>query len=95
MKEAPEIDPLFLGMTRPPMVKGVTYSFFVLNVTGTTILFLASGNLLAFLVGLPLHVIGYLMCLKDPRLLDLWRVKLTKTMLCRNRKFWKANSYRP
>ena len=95
MSDRPVIAPLFLGMTRPPMIKGVTYTFFVANVTITTILFLASNNLAAFLVGPPVHIVGYLMCLKDPRLFDLWRIKLTKTTLCRNRQFWRANSYQP
>jgi type IV secretion system protein VirB3 len=93
--EAVEIDPVFLAMTRPPMFMGVTYTFFVLNGTITTIVFLAANNLLAFLVGVPVHFIGYLLCLKDPRIFDIWRVRLLKTPVSRNRGFWNANSYSP
>ena len=93
--EAVEIDPVFLAMTRPPMFMGVTYTFFVLNGTITTIVFLAANDLLAFVVGIPVHTIGYLLCLKDPRIFDIWRVRLLKTPSSRNRNFWNANSYIP
>lgn len=93
--EAVEIDPVFLAMTRPPMFMGVTYTFFVLNGTITTIVFLAANNLMAFLIGIPVHFIGYLLCLKDPRIFDIWRVRLLRTPTTRNRHFWNANSYSP
>ena len=93
--EAVEIDPVFLAMTRPPMFMGVTYTFFVINGMVTTIAFLAANNLLAFLIGIPVHFIGYLLCLKDPRIFDIWRVRLLKTPATRNKRFWNANSYAP
>ena len=93
--EKVEMDPLFLGMTRPPMFMGVTYTFFVINGMVTTIAFLALNNLFAFLIGLPVHLIGFLLCLKDPRIFDIWRVRLFKTPMTRNRSFWSANSYSP
>ena len=93
--EPVEIDPVFLAITRPPMFMGVTYTFFVLNGTITTIVFLAANDLLAFVVGIPVHTLGYLLCLKDPRIFDIWRVRLLKTPSSRNRSFWNANSYIP
>ena len=93
--EKVEMDPLFLGMTRPPMFMGVTHTFFVINGMVTTIAFLALNNLFAFLIGLPVHLIGFLLCLKDPRIFDIWRVRLFKTPMTRNRSFWRANSYSP
>lgn len=93
--EDPAVDPLFLGMTRPAMVLGVTYTFFIINVCLTAVVFISSGNLWFLLLCVPLHAAGYLICLKDPRMFDLWRIKMTKTMRCRNRRFWKANSYAP
>lgn len=93
--EKVEMDPLFLSMTRPPMVMGVTYTFFVVNGMLTTIAFLAINSLWAFLLGIPLHLVGYLLCLKDPRIFDIWRTRLFKTPMTRNRSFWQANSYRP
>lgn len=93
--EAVEIVPVFLAMTRPAMLMGITYTFFALNGTLTTVVFLAANNLLAFVVGIPVQMIGYLVCLKDPRIFDIWRVRLLKTPTHRNRRFWNANSYVP
>lgn len=90
-----EVDSLFLGMTRPPMYGGVTASFFMINAIACTILFLASKSFIPLLLGFPLmHVLGYLACLKDPRTFDVWLVRL-KFMRCRNRSFWRSNSYDP
>ena len=90
-----ETDPLFLGMTRPPMAFGVTYTFLLLNGMTTAILFLATHSLSIWLVGIPIHIVGYLACIKDPRIFELWRVKLLQTPPNRNRHHWKSNSYRP
>lgn len=95
MPEAVEIDPVFLAMTRPPMVMGVTYTFFVINGTLTTMAFLAANNLLAFALGIPVHLLGVVACLRDPRIFEVWRVRLLKTPVTRNRRYWHANGYRP
>jgi len=88
--------PLFLGMTRPPMVAGVTFTFFVLNALTSVIAFLGTGELPWIFIGLPLHGIGYLICEKDPNLFDVWAIKLIKCMKCLNRKHWgNTNSYQP
>jgi len=89
------IDPLFLGLTRPSMAFGVTYTYFVLNGLSTTIAFLALNSLWAWLIGLPIHLIGVIACLKDDRFFDLWRVRLLTTPTTRNRRLWRVNSYRP
>ena len=87
-------DPLFLALTRPPMAFGVTYTFFVINGMIALIAFLATNSFLAPLVGIPVHVIGYLACLKDPHMFELWRVA-AKTGRAPNHHHWKANSYQP
>ena len=97
MQEVEEIKrPLFLGMTRPAMVAGVTFPFFVINTLASIIAFLGSGELPYILLGLPTHAIGYIVCLKDPNLFSVWAVKLLKCMQCLNKKYWGgANSYSP
>ncbi len=77
------------------MAFGVTYTFLVLNGMATTIAFLALNSLWAWLIGIPVHLIGVIACLKDPRFFDLWRVKLMQTPNNRNRRLWRCNSYRP
>lgn len=66
-------DPLFLGLTRPPMIMGVSYMYFVLNAIITFVIFINSGNFLAlFLFGPIIHGFGYLLCMREPRQVELW-----------------------
>ena len=51
-------DVLFLALTRPPMVFGVTYTFLVVNVLLTGLVFIWSGNLWAILMAGPIHHCG-------------------------------------
>jgi type IV secretion system protein VirB4 len=95
--EKAEAHPLFLALTRPIMVAGVTYNFMVMNAMITTLTFLATGNLLMFLIGIPIHAIGYVLSLKDPRIFDLLSVVLAKHGNCHgiNKRFWQCNTYGP
>lgn len=88
-----EKDPLFIGMTRPPMIGGVTFLYMGLNAFGSIMLFVITGNLLYMLVFIPFHAVGYAICLKDPQLLDVMFKKLQKSAGVPNRKFWSGNSY--
>jgi len=88
-------DPVFLGLTRPAMFLGVTQGFCVINVFVCMVAFLATSSFTALFVGAPLfHGLGYLVCLKDPRTFDVWSAK-GKCLRCRNRRYWRANSYDP
>ena len=86
-------DPLFVGLTRPQMFAGVTYSFFIINAAVTTEIFLISKSFLALPVALVIHMIGYLACLREPRIFDLWITKVSRTPRVRNWQFWGCNSY--
>ena len=88
-------DPMFLGLTRPAMLLGVTQSFFVINAAVCMIAFLGTGSFVPLFVGAPLlHGIGYLACLRDARTFDIWFVK-ARFLKCLNRVIWRANSYDP
>lgn len=88
-------DPLFLALTRPAMVGGVTYSFLVINLLATAILFVWTSSFGALLIGVPVHILGYVACLREPRRFDLWWVRLRYTLPTPTRFFWGGNSYRP
>ncbi len=88
-------DRLFVALTRPQMFGGVTYNFFVINVILAVELFLVFRSLWVLLPALLVHGAGVLLCLKEPRAVDLW---LTRSRLCgrvRNHDLWRCNSYRP
>ncbi|MFV3126578.1 type IV secretion system protein VirB3 [Niveispirillum sp. KHB5.9] len=87
--------PVFRALTRPQMFAGVTYNFFVINLLVTTEAFLVTRSFLALPVALLVHAAGYLACLREPRIFDLWLTKVTNCPRVPNWKRWRCNSYRP
>lgn len=86
---------VFGALTRPQMFAGVTYSFFVLNAVVTAELFLITKSFWALLAAIVIHVVGYVACLREPRIFDLWLTKLSRAPRVRNWSVWRCNSYRP
>ena len=88
-------DPLFVGVTRPPMRWGVTYSALLFNLVFTMEVFLLSKNLLTLLIALPVHGLCALLCARDARFFDLillWgRTRLPAYL--GNLRLWRASSY--
>ena len=88
-------DPLFLGVTRPAMAFGVTYSALLANAIVTVELFLLTRNLLWLLVCVPVHGVFWLLCLSEPRFFDLGLLwgRTRGPGLLRNGRYWRANGY--
>ena len=88
-------DPLFVAATRPPMRWGVTYSALLANVGFTMEVFLATRNLLALGLALPIHGVAMLLCASDARFFDLMllaaRTRLPAAL--GNLRYWRASSY--
>jgi len=85
--------PVFRALTQPQMFAGVTYSFFIINGVVTTEAFLVARSFWVFAVALAAHGIGYLACLREPRIFDLW---LTRVSRCPRNRTWRrhrCNSY--
>ena len=88
-------DVVFAAMTRPQMFAGVSYSFFVLNLVITTEVFLITKSFWAILAALAIHAVGYLICLREPRFLDLFILRASRCPRVPNHNRWKCNSYAP
>lgn len=86
-------DPLFIGMTRPPMIAGVTFLFMGMNAFTVAFIYVIAKNPLILLLMLPIHGVGYLLCLKDPRLLDVIVKRAQKSSGVPNVKYWAGKSY--
>lgn len=88
-------DALFQGLARPPMAMGVSYMYFVVNASFNLMAFIWSGNFLVLFVLAPLiHGIGFLVCMNEPRAVELFILRMSKGMKCINRGFHKqTNSY--
>ncbi|CAM4400629.1 MAG: hypothetical protein LEGION0398_MBIBDBAK_00234 [Legionellaceae bacterium] len=97
----PRYYPLFVGLTRTPMLMGVTQLYFVYNLGGCAILLLALLNALSpgILFGgvislfLGLHVVGLIGCSRDPRFFEILLGKFE--LSCPNNRYWGCNSYAP
>ena len=88
-------DPLFRALTRPQMVAGVTYPFFVLNGIVAAELFIVFKTPLALLPSVFIHVIGYAAHLRDPHVMALWMTRLRRTPRVANYRLRGANVYCP
>lgn len=85
---------LFLALTRPAMVMGVTMEAFYLNIIIAMCTFLLTKNMVLGLIWVPLHVICVVLCRMDKRFFSIFlcNTRLGKT---RNARFWKGESYEP
>ncbi len=87
------VDPLFVGLTRPPLIFGVSYAFAILNILlcMSAYIMTKSFSYLGLLV--PVHMLGYILCSKEPLFIELFKVRAEKCSKCKNRFFHGANSY--
>ncbi len=88
-------DPLFLGLTRPPLLMGVSYTFAALNGIASLLAFIITSKFFYLLILLPgLHMIGWFITLKEPRAIELFIARMSKCNVCRNRYYHSGtNSY--
>src|SRR3984957_11833928 len=90
-------DPLFVGVTRPPMRWGAPYSALLFNAIFTMEIFLLSKNLLTFLMAAPIHGVCALLCARDARFFDLillWG-RTRAPSYPGNFNLWHSSSYSP
>lgn len=90
-----ERDTLFVALTRPQMLLGVTYGYAIGNAIVTAELFLLFKSFWVLLAAVVIHVAGWLACLRDPHIFEIWLVKVRRCPRVPNYKFWRCNSYRP
>ena len=88
------ISPIFAGLTRPPMLMGVTVDYlsicFMVTVSG----FILSNSFRYLLIYIPLHFLGWLACKLDYHIFRL----LSKRLECQNipnKRLWGCQSYEP
>lgn len=88
------VAPLYLGLARPPMIAGVSYMYFTLNMMVMMIGFINSADFSAFLFGFVMHGFGYLLCMKEPRAVELWMLRMRYGYTSWNRMYHShTNSY--
>ncbi len=88
-------DPVFTALTRPQMFAGVTYGYFVITMILAVEGFLIFRSAWVLLFALIVHGAGGLLCLREPRIVELWLTRVSRCPRVRNHKLWRCNSYRP
>jgi type IV secretion system protein VirB3 len=85
---------LFLALTRPSMMMGVTMEAFFINIIIAICTFIIAKNIFFALIWLPLHLICIVLCRMDTQ---LFSIILCKTRLAKpnNAALWKGASYEP
>jgi type IV secretion system protein VirB3 len=87
------LDPLFVGLTRPSLLFGVNQMFVILNALACIGYFVMTNDIrIMGLMGF-LHMIGYLASSKEPLFVELVMVKLQKCNRCDNKFYHGSNSY--
>jgi type IV secretion system protein VirB3 len=87
--------PIFRALTQPQMFAGVTYSFFIINGVATVEAFLITRSFWALGVAAAIHAVGYLACLREPRIFDLWLTRVSRCPRTATWRRWRCNSYAP
>jgi len=84
--------PVFLGLTRPPMLLGVTVEYLSICFMVTISAFVLTDSFRYLIIYLPLHIIGWLACRVDHHIFRL----LFKCWECQsipNKSLWGCQSY--
>ena len=93
-EESLDISPLFVGLTRPPMMFGVTMDYLGISIMVALCGFILFSSPLYLFLYIPLHVFGAIACAIDPNIFRLI-IKNTECLNTPNKKIWGCQSYEP
>lgn len=88
------VSPLYAGLTRPPMIMGVTLEYAGIMIICVMCLFILMDSPWYMLAYLPLHSIGWIACKFDQHIFSI----LHKRLCCLNvpnKHLWGCQSYEP
>ncbi len=86
-------DPLFVGLTRPTLILGVSTSFAMINMMICVVLFIQTSSFKILPIAFLIHMVGYILCFKEPLFMELYMNKANKCNKCPNKSHYRANSY--
>ena len=87
-------DPLFLGLTRPAVIFGVSFVYFAFNMIGCLMYFIITSDFKVVLVGAAIHIVGMAVTKKEPLAMEILLVRVQKCNKCVNKQFFGGrNSY--
>ena len=80
-----KLDPLFLGLTRPAMILGVSFMYFVLNMMIGMMYFIITSDFKIVLISGAIHAFGMLLGKKEPLAVEIMMTKIQKFNKCPNK----------
>lgn len=86
-------DPLFLGLTRPTMIFGVSVKYAAVNMLVSMLWFVNKVSIYIIFGAILFHLIGYVVCFKEPLFVEIILNYLNKCSNCPNKSYYGANSY--
>jgi type IV secretion system protein VirB3 len=75
------------------MIFGVSIQFAMLNMMLSVVIFIQTSGIWIIFIAAAVHLVGYLLCFKEPRFMELYLNKASKCNQCPNKSFYGANSY--
>lgn len=93
-EEALAVNPVFVGLTRPPMLLGVTVDYLGISIMIVLCGFILFSSPFYLLIYLPLHVVGVIACAIDHNIFRLLFKKL-ECLNVPNKRLWGCQSYEP
>ena len=95
-----EADEVYQALTRPPMLLGVTETYLVLMMVVEVLIFVGVGGgkglLAAAASAPPIYMFGRIMCLRDPRIFEIWLIRIRWFAVARRRRaVWGGTSFDP
>lgn len=88
------MSPLFVGLTRPPMLFGVTMDYLGISLMIVMCAFILFASPLYLLLDIPLHIMGVIACAIDHNIFRLLFKKL-ECLNVLNKHIWGCQSYEP
>jgi type IV secretion system protein VirB3 len=90
------IDPLAVGLTRPPLFMGINLRLFFANVIFSVLLCVDTHTFYGIPIFILLHLVMLRCSAKEPNFFQLWLKGFSKTPPVLNFNYWgKVNSYVP
>lgn len=93
--EKPQLTPLVVGLTRPPMMWGIPLGAFYIILGATLVAFLVTASFASALLAPAAYLVLFALTSRDIRLLDIVQVAGRRIPRTPNRRFWQTNSYGP
>jgi len=83
-----ETNLVFLALTRPAMLLGVTYAWFTVEGGLAMVYFINTSDFLGVFGGaVAMHIVGYMACAQEPRFIELFKVRAETNSKCKNKSF--------